>query len=76
MVEVGILDAVPVDLADVEVGGDLRDVLRGDPVGGAPDYFWQSLGRCTLLREIRYCFCSCSYLLLSLWRLIRHGKWD
>ena len=49
--EVGILDTVPVDLADVEVGGDFRDVLRGDPVGGTPDYFWWGWrwGWCTLL---------------------------
>lgn len=35
--EVGVLDAVPVDLADVEVGFDFGDVAGGDVVGGAPD---------------------------------------
>ena len=35
--EIGILDTIAVDLTDIEVGGDFRDVLRGDPVGGAPD---------------------------------------
>ena len=35
--EIRVLDAVPVDLADVEVGGDFGDVLRWDAVGGAVD---------------------------------------
>ena len=35
--EIRVLDAVPVDLADVEVGGDFGDVVRWDAVGGAVD---------------------------------------
>lgn len=35
--EIRVLDAVPVDLADVEVGGDFGDVLGWDAVGGAAD---------------------------------------
>lgn len=33
-----VLDAVAVDLADVEVGLHGGDVGGGDAVGGAPDY--------------------------------------
>ena len=34
--EVRVLYAVPVDLAEVEVGGDFLDVLGWDTVCGAP----------------------------------------
>lgn len=35
--EISVLYAVAIDLAEVEVGGDFRNVLRWDAVGGAPD---------------------------------------
>ena len=35
--ELGVVDAVAVDFADVEVGLDGLDVIEGDTVGGAVD---------------------------------------
>lgn len=48
-VEGRVLNAVAVNLPDIEVFFHFRDVARGDAVGCAPDSWW---GGCVLLLEI------------------------